>query len=265
MPRPALCPDRAEYQQYLQGGLAAEAFEDLTRHLEDCEACARAAQELAVDDPLLGAMREARTAVLEELDSGELDGLMARLVLLPALPNPATAETLDPEQTSTDQPSPDVVKELLDFLAPAVEPDELGRLGGYRVLRVVGAGGMGVVFEAEDPQLRRRVALKAMKPALAASESARKRFLREGQTAAAIMHDHIITIYQVGEDRGIPFLAMQLLEGETLEDRLKREGRLPPEEAVRIGREVAEGIGRCSSARPDPPRYQTGQYLVRGS
>src|SRR5262245_15698987 len=69
--------------------------------------------------------------------------------------------------------------ELTDFLAPAQAPDEIGRLGPYRVLQVLGAGGMGVVYKAEDPQLQRPVALKAMLPALAASASARQRFLRE--------------------------------------------------------------------------------------
>jgi WD40 repeat protein len=133
-------------------------------------------------------------------------------------------------------------KELYDFLAPAQAPDELGRLGPYRVLKVLGAGGMGVVFRAEDPQLARLVALKAMLPTLAASESARQRFLREARAAAAIKHDHIVTIYQVGEDRGVPFLAMEFLEGESLDARLQREGKLPLAEVLRIGREIALGL-----------------------
>jgi serine/threonine protein kinase len=133
-------------------------------------------------------------------------------------------------------------REQYDFLAPPQSPDELGRLGPYRVLKVLGAGGMGVVFQAEDPMLKRKVALKAMLPSLAVSESARKRFLREAQTAAAIEHDNIVHIYQVGEDRGIPFMAMQFLKGESLDDRLKREGKLPLVEVVRIGREAAGGL-----------------------
>src|SRR4029077_19218151 len=103
-----------------------------------------------------------------------------------------------------------------DFLAPPQAPDEIGRLGPYRVLDVLGAGGMGVVFRAEDPQLARLVALKAMLPTVATSASARERFLREARAAAAIKHDHIVTIHQVGEDQGVPFLAMEFLEGEPL-------------------------------------------------
>src|SRR4051812_16155442 len=133
-------------------------------------------------------------------------------------------------------------KETYAFLAPPQQPDELGRLGPYRVLAVLGAGGMGIVFRAEDPQLARLVALKAMLPALAASDSARQRFLREARAAAAIKHDHIVTIHQVGEDRGAPFLAMEFLEGEPLDARLQREGKLPVAEVLRIGREIALGL-----------------------
>jgi serine/threonine protein kinase len=132
--------------------------------------------------------------------------------------------------------------ELCDFLAPAQAADEIGRLGPYRVLQILGAGGMGVVYRAEDPLLQRQVALKAMLPALAASASARQRFLREARAAAAIEHDHIVAIHQVGEDQGIPFLAMPLLQGEALDERLQREPVLPPAEAVRIGRQIAEGL-----------------------
>ncbi len=101
---------------------------------------------------------------------------------------------------------------------------------------------MGAVFQAEDPSLQRLVALKVMLPAFAATRSARERFLREARAAAALKHDHIVTIHQVGEDRGVPYLAMELLEGDSLESRLQREGRPSVLEAVRIGREIAEAL-----------------------
>lgn len=132
--------------------------------------------------------------------------------------------------------------EVYHFLAPAQQLGEIGRLGPYRVLKVLGAGGMGVVFQAEDPQLERLVALKAMKPALASSNSAKARFVREAKATATLKHDHIVTIYQVGEDRGVPFLAMEFLEGEALDTRLRRESRLSIAEVVRIGREIADGL-----------------------
>jgi serine/threonine protein kinase/WD40 repeat protein len=129
-----------------------------------------------------------------------------------------------------------------EMLAPPQASDELGRLGPYRVLRVLGVGGMGIVFQGKDTRLLRPVALKAMLPALTADAANRQRFLREAQAAASINHDHIVTIYEVGEHGGVPYFAMQFLEGEPLDQRLQREGRLPVAEAMRIGREVAEGL-----------------------
>ena len=122
------------------------------------------------------------------------------------------------------------------------DPGELGWLGPYRVLDVLGAGGMGVVFRAEDVQLCREIALKTMRPELALDPDNLMRFLREARATAALQHDHIVTIYQVGEERGVPFLAMPLLRGKTLQDRIAEQPRLPLAEILRIGREAAEGL-----------------------
>ncbi len=129
-----------------------------------------------------------------------------------------------------------------DFLTPAETPDELGRLGPYRILEVLGSGGMGVVFRAEDLQLRRPVALKVLLPSLASCPAARERFLHEARVAAAVEHDHVVPIWQVGTDRGVPFIVMPLLRGEPLDQCLDREGRLPLGEVLRIGRETARGL-----------------------
>ncbi len=162
---------------------------------------------------------------------------------------PRTADTHGDEGPSVaDVPTTAAPGELTAILAPPRQPGELGRLGPYRVLKVLGAGGMGVVYQAEDPDLRRLVALKAMLPMLAASGSARQRFLREARSAAAISHDNIVHIYQVGEDRGVPFLAMQFLHGESLDDRLKRTPRLPAAEILRVGREAATGLAAAHKA-----------------
>jgi serine/threonine protein kinase len=130
----------------------------------------------------------------------------------------------------------------LAFLSPAVGDDCIGWLAHYRVLRVLGEGGMGMVLEAEDTLLCRRVALKVIRPEMAADGSLRERFLREARAMAAIQHDNLVTIFQVGQDRDVPFLAMQFLKGETLQARLQREGKLPASQVVPIGLEVAEGL-----------------------
>lgn len=162
------------------------------------------------------------------------------------------SETLVPAASGVDRAQPDTVggeavppgtpREAYDFLSPPQAPDELGRLGPYRVLGVLGSGGMGVVFRAEDPRLHRLVALKAMLPTLAVSRTARERFQREAEAAAKLDDDHIVHIYDVGEDRGVPYLAMQFLKGEPLEALLARQPRLPLPDILRIGREIAQGL-----------------------
>jgi serine/threonine protein kinase len=142
----------------------------------------------------------------------------------------------------TLSPAADLDGEALDFLAPPQGPGEIGRLGTYRIVKVLGVGGMGMVLQAEDLVLKRAVALKVMRSALTKSKDARQRFLREARAIAAIEHRHIVHIYQVGEDRGVAYLAMPFLKGESLETRLKRERKLSVADAVRIGRQIAEGL-----------------------
>jgi serine/threonine protein kinase len=117
-----------------------------------------------------------------------------------------------------------------------------GEFGGFRIVALLGEGGMGRVYRAEDPQLRREVALKVMKPAVAAKPESRGRFLREARAMAAVHHDNVAPIFQVSEVDGVPFLAMPLLRGESLAVRLKREGVLPTADVLHIGREAAAGL-----------------------
>jgi hypothetical protein len=245
MPVASACPDAQTLQQLALGRLPPEEVERLAGHCEQCERCTQALQALPPRDTLVEAL--AAQATVGDAPPGEaVTALIERLkARRPAAAATDTAATLPGRPNAGPPPAPtgdEPTGELYDFLAPPQGPGELGRLGPYRVTAVLGFGGMGVVFRAEDPQLRRAVALKAVRPGMAASASARKRFLREAQITASLEHDHIVPIYQVGEDRGVPYLAMPLLRGESLDDRLKREGRLPPAEVLRIGREVAEAL-----------------------
>src|SRR5262249_10531797 len=122
----------------------------------------------------------------------------------------------------------------LSFLLPCPVPGTLGRLGHYQVRLVIGRGGMGVVLEAFDEKLKRVVAIKAMAPALAGSATARRRFVREARSAAAVSHDNVVGIHAVEEEGPVPYLVMQLVTGRSLEDRI-RKGALTPAEVVRIG------------------------------
>ncbi|HEY5619703.1 MAG TPA: serine/threonine-protein kinase [Vicinamibacterales bacterium] len=100
----------------------------------------------------------------------------------------------------------------------ALQPNT--RLGPYRILSALGAGGMGIVYKAEDERLGRPVALKLLSDAIGQDPSAIDRFLLEARAAAALNHPNICTIYDIGEDVGCHFLAMELLEGQTLRERL---------------------------------------------
>jgi TolB-like protein/Tfp pilus assembly protein PilF/predicted Ser/Thr protein kinase len=111
----------------------------------------------------------------------------------------------------------------------------------YRILHHLGQGGMGAVYLAEDINLGRKVALKLMLPEIAAHEHRLKRFLREAKLSSSINHPNVVSFYEVGEDRGRHFLAMEYIEGLTLRARLQ-DGPLSVEEAVRIARQVAEAL-----------------------
>jgi urea transport system substrate-binding protein len=127
------------------------------------------------------------------------------------------------------------------FLSPPQGPGELGRLDGHKVFGLLGEGGMALVFDAEDTTLGRRVALKVLRPHMA-DPTTRERFLREARLIAGLPHDHIVTVFRVGEAGGVPYLTMERLEGMSLEDRLKRDRWLPLAEALALTREAAEGL-----------------------
>src|SRR5262249_35709126 len=131
---------------------------------------------------------------------------------------------------------------LLSFLTPSELPGSLGRLAHYEIEEVVGSGGMGVVLKVIDTRLQRVVAIKVMAESLVASESARKRFMREAQAAAAVRNDHIVDIHAVEEAGGRPYIVMELISGVSLQQRLDESGPLGIREVLRIGMQIAQGL-----------------------
>ncbi len=113
---------------------------------------------------------------------------------------------------------------------------------GYRIEAVVGRGGMGVVYRATDLELERSVALKLIAPELSGDEGFRTRFLRESRLAARIGHPHVLPVHAAGQEDGQLFIAMRYVEGEDLKRLIAREGTLQPEQALRIGGQVAEAL-----------------------
>jgi len=116
--------------------------------------------------------------------------------------------------------------------------------GKYRIIEEVGAGGMGVVYKAEDLKLKRLVALKFLPPHLMDAPELKERFLIEAQAAAALNHPNICVIHEVGESEDRPYIAMEYVEGETLRDRV-RKGPLEPGEAVGLIDQVASGLAEA--------------------
>jgi uncharacterized protein (TIGR03067 family) len=132
--------------------------------------------------------------------------------------------------------------ESLSFLEPSDKPGHLGRLGHYKILQVIGKGGFGIVLKGFDERLHRVVAIKVLSPAYAANGSARKRFIREAQTAAAIKNEHVVGIYDVEKEARSPYLAMEMIDGISLQDKLDKLGPLSVKEILRIGVQMAEGL-----------------------
>jgi hypothetical protein len=177
-------------------------------------------------------------AVIEALLRGSTPPagpLSTRYGLLDA--GPAGAEA--PSARSTETPGPPHAGEPL--------PERLGR---YQVLGRLGAGGMGVVYRAHDPHLHRDVAIKL--PSFQGTEDAsgtRQRFLREARAAAAVRHPNVCPIYDVGEEQGRPYVVMALIEGESLADRLRRQGRVEDTgEAVALVVQVADALAAVHAA-----------------
>src|SRR6266481_5850375 len=128
---------------------------------------------------------------------------------------------------------------------------EIGQIveGKYRIIRLIGEGGMGAVYEGENVRIRRRVAIKVLHAATASNAEAVQRFEREAQAAGRIGSDHILEVLDLGtlpnNDR---YMVMEFLEGEPLSGRIQRKGRLDPRELAPIARQVLIGLSAAHAA-----------------
>ena len=129
-----------------------------------------------------------------------------------------------------------------------MNPGDLGVLGQYRVLKLIGKGGMGLVFLAEDPQLQRLVALKVMLPHVAKNLSAHRRFLREARVTANIRSDHILTIHEIGQVNNLPYFASEFLKGKPLDAWLEQEPRPVFDQILSFGRQITRGLEAAHKA-----------------
>jgi len=139
----------------------------------------------------------------------------------------------------------DVLSKTMTVARPFKVPGKGSIFAGkYRIIGELGKGGMGVVYEAEDAKLERTVALKFLPPELSEDPEARERFIREAKAAAALSHNHICTVYEIGEEENRLFIAMEYIEGESLRQKMVK-GPLPQAEALDIAIQVAGGLGEA--------------------
>jgi serine/threonine protein kinase len=195
----------------LAGTLSSNEEASLARHLDECESCGAAMEGLA-----------AEPAFFQEAAS-----------LL-------TADVLDEAVPLRDEWSQ--VDFGVEYLEPEDDASYLGRLGGYGIEKIIGRGGMGVVLRGFDLELKRHVAIKVLAPQLAHSPLARRRFTREAQAAAAVVHPNVLAIHQVQPTGRLPFIVMPLVAGESLAERLTARGLLELKEVLRIGMQAAAGL-----------------------
>ncbi|HEY2841687.1 MAG TPA: serine/threonine-protein kinase [Pirellulales bacterium] len=231
----AICPQPEELRQLLNSSLSGERSQECTQHLDSCECCQAKLEEIATEGTKL-------SQVVMHLKEAEPMATSAYWPALKALETDVSQTTTP--LSSSPQPGVRTRDVSLAFLQPPSDTVYLGRLAQFDVMRVLGRGGMGVVLEAFDSRLQRNVAIKVLDPELAGDEIARQRFCREARAAASISHENVVAVHQVEKagEEGLPYLVMQVINGESLEQRLTREGRLPLREIVRIGMQASHGL-----------------------
>lgn len=245
------CPKAEQLDQLIRGELPEDSSHLLTSHLETCSSCQATIEKLASGEIPIGTIVadlsklnpsdqsdywKAISKVEEELEMGKQLSSQIRHATPQQL-----SETSAPDVTPLPKR---VTTGDLDFLEPSDDPAYIGKLQHFQIARVIGRGGMGIVLEAFDTHLHRNVAVKVLNPSYQANDVAKQRFCREGRAAAAISHEHVVPMYHVAKAQQgeVAYLVMQLIEGETLENRLRPGQPLPAREVARLGMQIAAGL-----------------------
>ncbi|MFO0919939.1 MAG: serine/threonine-protein kinase [Planctomycetaceae bacterium] len=206
--------DRRRLQGLLADALPDAALDEVSAHLSDCPACQQELESLA-------AGKEWWDEASRRLSQGGAE------------------HTHD---WSDDDSLHFATDFAVDFLEPSSDPAFLGKLGEYEISEVIGRGGMGIVLKGFQKELHRHVAVKVLAPHLASSGAARKRFAREAQATAAVVHPHVMAIHSVNATAKLPYLVMPFVPCESLQQRLNRNGSLDMKDVLRIGLQAAHGL-----------------------
>jgi serine/threonine protein kinase len=223
------CLDHDQMEQLLADVLPAEQQAEWDEHLSDCPACREKLESLT---DVAGISRVMGTLTANKHESKHLKLAMDRL---------HQEGTYFRSEHSTFHAQASSVA-TLPLLQPAQKDGFIGRLGDIQIRRVLGQGGMGVVFEGLDAVLNRTVAVKVLSPHLLNHPEAKERFVREAQAAAALLHENVVAIHGIHEAEGMPYLVLQYVQGESLSERLQREKKLPLDAVIKLGKQVARGL-----------------------
>jgi serine/threonine protein kinase len=221
-------PVDRELDDFLLGKLEGPDHARLEGHLSECSECLAAASAKANADTFVELLVAADTRLTLE-----------RSVASTPVPN-ATP--------SAFSPTVDLLSPASRAYDPLLPPPELANHPRYRLIRLIGAGGMGTVWLAEHLVLGREVAVKVIRPEFLTKPGASERFRREARSVAHLAHPNIVAAYDAEEANGIHFLAMEYVPGENLGARLRSSGPLPVAEACRAARDVARALAAAHSA-----------------
>ncbi len=256
---------------------------DLTEHVGACSGCQARLEAIATGDSSLSGAVHGLDQYQPPHDSAywraiaKVEDTLTRTLDLPAIPPAPPSGGAGRPPLPTPRSAPKVSSQelldgetgetrplSLDFLQASDVEGMIGRLGPFDIRRVIGRGGMGVVLQGFDPWLHRDVAIKVLDPQLAGTDIARQRFCREARAAAAVSHENLVAVYQVNEDEksGLPFLVMQLIVGESLEQRLRRVGKLGVAEAVKVGMQTAAGLASAHASGLIHRDIKPGNILI---
>ena len=224
--------DQFQLEQAVQQSLGAADDSKLAKHLDDCATCRDRFAKFAGEASFWtrATSNLADSANFQSEPESEIhSSVFVRID--PDAPNIAAVSLAGTFESESELP-----------FDPPTHPEMLGRVDGFSIEQMIGRGGMGVVYKGFDAELNRPVAIKFLAPHLSVSGVARKRFAREAQAAAAVVHPNVVPIYSIGTTQKRPFLVMALVSGRSLQKHVEENGPLPTEDVVRIAQQIAAGL-----------------------
>ncbi len=217
------CLQAEQILELLESRLPESEEAEIVRHLDHCDRCRRRLEALSP--------RDSEFAALDESDPGSFGPAYHQVF-----------EALRQKDFEARENGDTEAEDSLDFLQTSSNPNLMGRFGRYEVSEFLGRGGMGIVMRARDPLLDRIVAIKVLDPRLAGKKNVRLRFEREARAAAAVSHENVVVLHGASERDGLLYLVMQYVPGESLAERIRRDGALGVREILRISTQMASGM-----------------------